>query len=101
MEEINLEFNNVFNNIIKNKVVKPKEVNKRITERHSIISEFVKEINSERKGTKYKPLSGRYVAIILSPIKTNFDLRVFLSECRDYKNRNNSFSKRFFGKLKK
>lgn len=67
------------------------------SERNSIITQFLEEINKERIGTKFKPMTGRGVAIKLGSIKTNFELYQFLSECRDYKNRHGSFGKRFFG----
>ena len=69
-------------------------------ERASIIKEFVDEINLERINTKYKPVKGKRIAIMLSVLKTEFELRQFLSECRDYKNRNGSFSRRYFGGFK-
>jgi len=71
------------------------------SERAEIISQFVEEINKERKDTKYKPVSGRSVAIQLSVLKTNFELYSWLSECRDYKKRNGSFSRIYYGALKK
>jgi len=66
-------------------------------ERAYIIQEFVDAINLERVDTKWKPVQGRAIAIILSPIKKKEDLYLFLSECRDYQKRNGSFGKRFFG----
>lgn len=68
-------------------------------ERQQIISQFVKEINDER-GTKMKPLTDKYIAVKLGILKTNQELYEFLSECRDYKSRNGSFGKRFFGGFK-
>lgn len=78
-------------------------------ERQEILSEFVYEINKERPAT-YKdkngkiktigPTTGRVVAIKLGLLKTNRELREFLSECKDYRNRHGSFSKRFFGGAK-
>ncbi len=70
------------------------------SERAWIISQFLEEINRERIGTKYKPMTGRGVAIKLGHLKDNHTLYYFLSECRDYKNRGGAFSKRFFGSLK-
>lgn len=70
------------------------------SERAWIISQFVEEINKERIGTSFKPLSGRVCAIKLSHLKDNHTLYYFLSTCRDYKNRKGSFSKCFFGSLK-
>lgn len=69
------------------------------SERSDVIRQFVEEINKERIGTKYKPLSPKAVAIKLSYLKLQ-DLYTFLSLCKDYKNRQQSFSKYFFGALK-
>lgn len=69
-------------------------------ERQSILQEFQNEINKERINTKYKPITGQLIGIKLSILKTNQELYEFLSECRDYKNRKGSFSKRFFGGFK-
>jgi hypothetical protein len=81
----------------------PKEKSRITNERQSILKEFVDEINKEREGSKWKPITGRAVAMKLQLLKTNQDLYAYLSECRDYKNRNGSFGKRFFGgsKVKK
>lgn len=70
------------------------------SERAYIVSQFLEEINKERLGTKYKPMTGRGVAMKISHLKDNGILYYFLSECKDYKNRNGSFSKYFFGALK-
>lgn len=70
-------------------------------QRQSIIKEFVDEINKERDPKKFKPVTGHQIAIMLQLLKTNEELYQFLSECKDYKNRNGSFSKRFFGGFKK
>lgn len=69
------------------------------SERAEIISQFVDEINKEREGTKWKPVTARSVAIQLSPIKNNWELYNWLSQCRDYKNRKGSFGKIYFGAL--
>lgn len=82
-------------------------VTKKISKRSLIIEEFVNEINKERPCTYIKngkkvrlgKISGRTVAIKLSHLKED-DLFYFLSVCKDYKNRNGSFSKRFFGSIK-
>lgn len=78
-------------------------------ERQAVIKEFVDEINKERPA-KYKDgngkiktlpvLTARAVAIKLGHIKEIQDLYHFLSVCKDYRNRNGSFSKCFFGSLK-
>lgn len=72
-------------------------------ERQYVLSLFVEEINKERIGTKFKPITGRAVAMKVSLLKTNYDLYAFLSICKDYKNRHGSFGKRFWGggKIKK
>ncbi len=79
-----------------------------VNKRQWIIKEFVDEINKERpctytnsKGKKVKlgKVTGRAVAIKLGHL-SEFDLTYFLSECRDYKHRKGSFSKRFFGSIK-
>jgi len=83
------------------KYKKPEKEKRGITnERQSIVKEFVDEINKERDGTKYKPVTGRGIAMKLSILKSNEELYQFLSECRDYKNRQGSFGKRFFGGYK-
>lgn len=84
------------------KVEKPKEKRKRgiVNERQAIIKEFVDELNKERDVTKMKPVTGRQIGVKLGILKTNQELYEFLSECRDYKNRNGSFGKRFWGGFK-
>lgn len=73
----------------------------RITnERQDIIRQFLEALNLERIGSKYKPLTGRAVAMKVSHLKDNGTLYHFLSCCKDYKSRNGSFSKYFFGALK-
>ena len=75
------------------------ESSKITNERQDVLSQFLEEINKERLGTKYKPLTGRGLAIKVSHIPTK-DLYYFMSVCKDYKNRQGSFSKCFFGSLK-
>lgn len=70
------------------------------SERAEIISQFVDEINKEREGTKWQPVTGKGIAMKVSHIKEKSDLYYFLSVCKDYKNRGGSFSKCFFGSLK-
>lgn len=70
-----------------------------VNERQSILAQFLVEINLERIGSKYKPLTGRAVAMKCSHIPTK-DLYPFLSNAKDYQNRNGSFSKYFFGALR-
>lgn len=71
-----------------------------LSERQYILSQFVEEINKERIGGKYNPVTGRQIAIKLSHIKDNHTLYYFLSSAKDYKNRNGSFGKYFYGSLK-
>lgn len=84
-------------------------VTKNISKRSLILEMFVNEINKERpytytningKKTKVGKITGKAVAIKLAHIKDEKDLFYFLSVCKDYKNRNGSFSKCFFGSLK-
>lgn len=77
----------------------PREKSKIVNERQDIISQILACINVERIGTKYKPMTGRAVAIKLSHIPTK-DLYYLKSICLDSKNRHGSFSKCFFGSLK-
>lgn len=70
-----------------------------LTERNVVIKDILEIINSERVNTKYKPLTGRGIAIKVSHIPTN-DLYYILSVGKDYKARKGSFSKYFFGSLK-
>lgn len=83
-------------------------VTKKISKRSLIIEMFVNEINKERpytytnvngKKTKVGKISGKAVALKVAHLKEE-DLFYFLSVCKDYKNRNGSFSKCFFGSLK-
>lgn len=90
----------MINNLFENFKLPEKEKSRITNERQEIISQFVDEINKERIGTKYKPVTGRAIAIKLSILKTNQELYQFLSECRDYKNRQGFFGKRFFGGFK-
>lgn len=79
--------------------VSEKDDNTRIC--NDIINEFVKEINKEREGTKFRKVSFIAIRQKLYAIKDNpFLLQEFLKECRDYKHRSGSFSKYFFAKLK-
>lgn len=70
-----------------------------LTERNLILKDILEIVNSERVNTKYKPLTGRALAIKTSHIPTK-DLYYVLSVGKDYKNRKGSFSKFFFGSIK-
>lgn len=82
-------------------------VTKKVSKRSLILEEFVNEINKERpctyikngKKVRLEKITGKAVAIKLAHLKED-DLFYFLSVCKDYKNRNGSFSKRFFGSIK-
>ena len=84
------------------KYKKPDKKKRGITnEMQVIIKDFVDEINKERAGSKYKPVTGKQIAVkLLTVFKTKQELYEFFSECKDYKNRNGSFSKRFWGGFK-
>jgi hypothetical protein len=82
--------------------------NKKVHTRNELLKQFEEEINKERpctykdkngKTKKLGKVTGKAIAIKVGHL-SEFDLTFFLSECRDYKNRNGSFSKRFFGSLK-
>lgn len=75
-------------------VEKPKD-----TERGLLLKQFTEEINKERQGTKWKPLTIRGLAIKLSHLSTK-DLYYMKSICQDYKNRGGSFGKCLFGSIK-
>lgn len=78
----------------------------------ALINEFVIEINKEREANGWKYKSGekwkklapiKWIAVrqkLITIANSRFELERFLSECKDYRNRNGSFSKRFFGGLK-
>lgn len=84
-------------NLFSNYIIPGIKILKITNERQDIIRQFQEELNRERWGTKWKPLTGRAVAIKLGLLKTNQELYQFFSECKDYKNRHGSFGKRFFG----
>lgn len=67
------------------------------SERQEIVKGFVEAINSERIGTKYKPVNPKMVAIKLAETKmTKSELYWFLKKCQNA----TSFGKCFFGSLK-
>ena len=77
-----------------------------------LISEFMEEVNKERPAVSFYIKNGKKVKLkklnymgarrVLEAIADDsHELQRFLSECRDYKNRNGSFSKRFFAKPEK
>lgn len=77
------------------------KTSKHKTEIGEIISEFVDEINAERLNTKYPQVKFMQIYSKLGAInKDKFALSQFLSNCKDYKRRNGSFSKCFYGATK-
>lgn len=70
--------------------------------RAGIVEQFVIELNKEREGTKYPPVTGQYIGIKLSVIKGEDELWRFYAECQDYKrSTGKTFSQRFWGGFKK
>lgn len=67
--------------------------------RQYVLQMIIDEINKERKGTKFKPVYPKSIAIKTSHLSIQ-DLEYFFSICSDYKNRCGSFSKCFYGALK-
>ena len=64
--------------------------------RQLLVKDFLDALNEERKGTHWKQLDGRAVAMKLKNIKTE-DLHAFYQKCRNYQG---GFGKMFFGCLK-
>lgn len=74
--------------------VKPSKPRAR-NRREELINEFVNRINTERVGTKYKPISSRAVAILVNQhpnLKSTQELSQFLGRCKEAK----SFGATFF-----
>jgi len=74
---------------------KPQTTLKIRSERDEIINNMLIAINSERVGTKYKPMTARGIAIKVAHLK-GFELSHFYCMCQKAE----SFSRYFFGKLK-
>ena len=64
-------------------------------ERQAIIKDILDEINKERVGTEWKPITAKAVAMKVAHLSTN-DLRYFFSVCK----KADHFGKCFFGRLK-
>lgn len=75
------------------------QVRKSSTERGDVLDFFVREINVERQGTKYPPVSATLIAIKTSHLSLQ-DLYYMKSVALDNQRRNYSISKYFFGSLK-
>ena len=91
---------NQMNNISSLLQVRLKEYEKPTSWRNIYLDEILREVNSERAGTKYKPLTARTIAIKTSHLKTEQDFNFLCGICRDGKRRHGSYSKVFFGSLK-
>ena len=63
-------------------------------ERQELVGWFTDKINKDREGTKYKPLTCRFVAVKLGHLSVG-DMRDFYKQCSK-----GEFSKIFFGALK-
>lgn len=68
---------------------------KRASERGELIEYFTENINQGRKGTKYKPLTLRYIAVRIAHVSTP-DLYHLKKIC----DTGDSFSKVFFGSIR-
>ncbi len=87
------------NNIPPQGSVRPVTLSKEdigIMPRREIITMFLDKLNSERIGTKYKPLTAKIVAIKLGHLKSIQDLHYFFNLC----DRSKSFGSKFFYELK-
>ena len=69
------------------------------TERGELLEFFLEKINNERKGTKYKPISIKFLAVKLGYLSIK-DLYYVKSVGLDYEHRHGSFSKYLFGATK-
>lgn len=72
---------------------------KATSERASLLEEILTEVNSERRGTKYKPLTAKLLGIKLAHMSTT-DLYYLISQAKDYQRRHGSFSKYLFGSIR-
>ncbi len=77
---------------------KIEDTKNRKTERGELLKEFLQSVNAER-GVKFKPLTFGRMAKLLKG-KSLQELYGFLSQCKDRKVRNGSFSKYFWYSLK-
>jgi hypothetical protein len=84
--------NNLNIDISKYKVEKSTITN----QRQEMIKRFLDKINADRKGTKFKQMTARGVAMKLAYVKTS-ELYNFFKTCENYKG---EFSKCFFGALR-
>ena len=77
----------------------PKRKNKATSERAELVGWFVDNINAERRGTKWKPVTAKYIGFKLSYLSKQ-DLYYMQSVLKDSMNRGYPFGKAFFGSLK-
>jgi hypothetical protein len=75
-------------------------LNKKTNWRAPFIEEIIREINLERKGTKYRPVTFVRMNDLLSHLKTRTDLHYLCSIAKDAKNRGKSYGKVVFGSIK-
>ncbi len=68
---------------------------KRPTERGELLEHFTEQLNKARKGTRYKPLTLRFIAVKTAHLSVP-DLYHLKSIC----DKGDSFSRVFFGSLK-
>ncbi len=79
---------------------KPKNAPKERSWRDGFVNEIVELINFERVGTKYKPVTARFIAIKVAHLKNGQDFHYVISVCKDAKRRDGSFSRKFFSMFK-
>ncbi len=77
------------------KELKGRKTLKITSERQELIQRFVDNINVERVGTRWKPVTARQINTLISFLPVR-DLYWLLGECERAK----SFSKKFFGVLR-
>lgn len=76
----------------------PEKTSKKLnSERAEIISRFVEQINKDRIGTKWEPITPKAVALKVGHLKNNMELHSFYKICETSKS---GFGKCFFGALK-
>jgi len=83
------------NNICK-QYAKPR---REIKPREELLEKFKDELNTERIGSKYRPVSMGQLRRKLQPL-SEFDLHAFFSQCKDYQRRNGSFGRYFWWAIK-
>lgn len=69
-----------------------------LNQRQDLIKMFVDKINAQREGTKYKPVTGKGIAMKLAHVKTQ-ELYWFYRQCEENQGKT-GFSGAFYAKLK-